>query len=78
VIKHLIYHRWADGVGFVDLGPDAKPDDIERVKEAWKIVAEEGTGFIGGVEITIVEHPGNFTAIPLNKEEIYDQFFKDP
>lgn len=68
------FHVFSDGCGFVDLGPDARPQEVDLFKQEWdrvKVMEQMPTEtlFIGGMEVTVVEHDVPFRKIEFHEHE---------
>ena len=71
MIKRVIFHIWADGHGFYDLGAEATASDLDFFKSFLKTTenqTEDGHAIIAGAPIEVVEHPGPFA--PMEKKNI--------
>jgi hypothetical protein len=58
MIKKVTFHRWEDGNGIIDLGPDARYDTVEDFRKAWADLKPGTPMMIGGADFTVVEHAG--------------------
>ena len=58
----ITFHVFSNGRGFIDLGPNVRPEQVEAFKKWWTENKDKDIDrmFFGGAKVTVVEHPMPF------------------